>query len=38
MKPRVAILIDGGFFLKKYNHLYAGGEDHSAEAIAKKYL
>ena len=35
MKPRVAILIDGGFFLKRYNHLYVGGEGHSAEMIAK---
>jgi hypothetical protein len=35
MKPRVAILIDGGFFLKRYNNLYAGGEGHSPEIIAK---
>ena len=35
MKPRVAVLIDGGFFLKRYNTLYTGGEGHSAETIAK---
>ena len=35
MRPKVAILIDGGFFLKRYNKLYPGGDLHSAETIAK---
>lgn len=35
MKPRVAILIDGGFFLKRYASLYPGADIHTAEIIAK---
>jgi uncharacterized LabA/DUF88 family protein len=35
MKPKVAILIDGGFFLKRYSSLYAGADGHSPEIIAK---
>ena len=35
MKPRVAILIDGGFFLKRYNSLYRDADLHNAETIAK---
>jgi len=35
MKSKVAILIDGGFFLKRYNHLYPGAEGHTAETIGK---
>ena len=35
MKPKVAILIDGGFFLKRYSRLYAGADGHTAEMIAK---
>jgi len=35
MKPKVAILIDGGFFLKRYHSLYPGAETHSPELIAK---
>jgi uncharacterized LabA/DUF88 family protein len=35
MKPKVAILIDGGFFLKRYNSLYPGADGHSPEIIAK---
>jgi len=35
MKPKVAILIDGGFFLKRYSSLYPGADGHSPEIIAK---
>jgi uncharacterized LabA/DUF88 family protein len=35
MKPRVAILIDGGFFLKRYACLYLHAEKHTATDIAK---
>lgn len=35
MKPKVAILIDGGFFLKRYYSLYAGADGHTAGIIAK---
>ena len=35
MKPKVAILIDGGFFLKRYHSLYKGAETHSPELIGK---
>ncbi|HVW62774.1 MAG TPA: NYN domain-containing protein [Puia sp.] len=35
MKPTVAVLIDGGFFLKRYYDLYTGAAAHSAETIAK---
>ena len=35
MKPTVAVLIDGGFFLKRYYDLYKGSETHNAETIAK---
>ena len=35
MKPKVAILIDGGFFLKRYNSLYTGAESHTPEILAK---
>lgn len=35
MKPTVAVLIDGGFFLKRYYVLYNGAERHSAVDIAK---
>jgi len=35
MRPTVAILIDGGFFLKNYYSLYKGAESYNAETIAK---
>lgn len=35
MKPTVAVLIDGGFFLKRYYSLYNGADLHNAEMIAK---
>jgi len=35
MKPTTAILIDGGFFLKRYKYLYKNGEGHSAKQIAQ---
>ncbi|MBN9384291.1 MAG: NYN domain-containing protein [Chitinophagaceae bacterium] len=35
MKPTVAVLIDGGFFLKRYYDLYSGAAIHGAEVIAK---
>jgi uncharacterized LabA/DUF88 family protein len=35
MRPKVAILIDGVFFLKRYNNLYPGAETHTAEIIDK---
>ena len=35
MKPTVAILIDGGFFLKKYGSLYTSAETHSPGMIAR---
>lgn len=35
MKSRVAILIDGGFFLKRYSKLYPNAETHTAVDIAK---
>jgi len=34
MKPTVAVLIDGGFFLKRYSNLYQGAESHTPEKIA----
>ncbi len=33
MKPKVAVLVDGGFFLKRYNKLYPGASQHSVELI-----
>lgn len=35
MKPSVAVLIDGSFFLKRYYHLYNGAHVHDADTIAK---
>jgi uncharacterized LabA/DUF88 family protein len=35
MRPTVAILIDGGFFLKRYYDLYNGAEAHDAPTIAR---
>ncbi|MBN8854187.1 MAG: hypothetical protein BGO55_07320 [Sphingobacteriales bacterium 50-39] len=35
MRPTVAILIDGGFFLKRYYDLYNGAETHNAQTIAR---
>jgi len=35
MNPKTAILIDGGFFLKCYNRLYNGADNHTATTIAK---
>lgn len=35
MQPNVAVLIDGGFFLKKYYSLYTGAGSHNAETIAR---
>lgn len=35
MKSTVAVLIDGSFFLKRYNRLYPGAESHNPEIIAK---
>jgi uncharacterized LabA/DUF88 family protein len=35
MKPRVAVLVDGGFFLKRYSKLYIGAKNHSADIIAR---
>jgi hypothetical protein len=34
MKPKVAVLVDGGFFLKRYDKLYPGAQGHSPEIIA----
>jgi uncharacterized LabA/DUF88 family protein len=34
MKPKVSILIDGGFFLKRYNALYNGADSHTAVTVA----
>lgn len=36
MRPgvSVAILVDGGFFLKRYNQLYEKGKQHSAQEVA----
>lgn len=36
MRPGVsiAILVDGGFFLKRYNQLYEKGKQHSAKEVA----
>lgn len=36
MRPgvSVAILVDGGFFLKRYNQLYEKGKQHSAKEVA----
>jgi len=35
MRPTVAVLIDGGFFLKKYYSLYIGADFHNADSIAR---
>ena len=35
MNPKTAILIDGGFFLKRYNSLYNRANNHNAVAVAK---
>lgn len=35
MKPSVAVLIDGGFFLKRYYRLYNGADGHDADTIAQ---
>lgn len=35
MKPSVAVLIDGGFFLKRYADLYSGAQSHTPEMIAR---
>lgn len=34
MKSKVSILIDGGFFLKRYNALYNGADGHTAVTVA----
>ena len=34
MKAKVSILIDGGFFLKRYNALYNGADNHTAVTVA----
>lgn len=34
MRPKAAVLVDGGFFLKRYNKLYSGADGHSVEQIA----
>jgi uncharacterized LabA/DUF88 family protein len=35
MKPTVAVLIDGGFFLKRYPSLYSGAQVHTPAMIAR---
>ncbi len=35
MNPKTAILIDGGFFLKRYPRLYQNGDKHDSLTIAK---
>lgn len=35
MRPTVAVLIDGGFFLKRYGDLYHGAQTHTPELIAR---
>ena len=35
MKSTVAVLIDGGFFLKRYNSLYPGADTHTPDIIAR---
>lgn len=34
MKPKVSILIDGGFFLKRYKALYNGAVSHTPVTVA----
>lgn len=35
---KVAILIDGSFFLKRYNRVVENGKDHSPEKVASNLI